>query len=135
MSMNANLERTPEAAVPAQGRLPLPGKRMMAWWADEMAEASRLAAALFFFPPMATLRNFRRIFADVAALGGAVVAEQQRYWEGFHTFLGREAPPYPGPAAPPPPSGVPGMTGPDLEELREAWHEFEVNRGDWSKSR
>jgi hypothetical protein len=108
--MKSNIEHK-AAPDPAGEQWTRPfGQPLFTWWADQAAQAYRFATFASLLPGVATLRHLHRFYAGV---------------------LPGETPQ----AAPDRPDNASAGPRNDLEELREAWQEFEETKGDWSKSR
>jgi hypothetical protein len=108
---------------------------LIAWWADQTTQASRLVTDACLFPVLATLQHARLACSVASAFGAVAAAQQNRYWERIETLFRPGSPSEGEGGVPQQPSMVPGMTRSDLEELRSAMREFEEAKGDWSKDR
>jgi hypothetical protein len=122
-------------AVAVQRGRPHAVHPLIAWWADETAQASRLVTDACLYPLLATLQQARLACAVASAFGAAAAARQNGYWEIIETFFRAGGPAEGRGTVSQRPSTVAGMTCGDLEELQSAMQEYEEAKGDWSKAR
>jgi DNA-binding transcriptional regulator YbjK len=120
---------------PGEGWGPYSQRQVFAWWADQMAQAYRLATSASLFPALAALQHARLLSADVAAVGEVAAAQQGCYWEGIRTLFQIQTPKIPREKVPPERRKMPGTHESELEELKKAMFDYEECRGDWSKAR
>jgi hypothetical protein len=131
--MERTLERKGGAAPVVEGGWPRPEQPIIAWWAKQAVQASRLVAVASLLPLQATLLPFRLACAAVSPRGARAVAPGGGSGEAIGTLFGR--PRGRRAFAAQAPSSIPGLTRGDLEELRSALQALEEARGDWSKAR
>ena len=132
--MVRTLEENGTAVAVQRGR-PQTVHPLIAWWADETSEASRLVTDACLFPVLATLQHARLACAVASAFGAVAAARQNGYWEIIGTLFQAGGPAEGLGRISQQPSTVSGMTCGDLEELQSAMQEYEEAKGDWSKAR
>ena len=122
--MTRTLEKTGRAVAVEGGPLPTVHP-LIAWWADQTTQASRLVTDACLFPVLATLQHARLACTVASAFGAVAAARQNRYWERIETLFRPGSPSKGAGGVSQQPSTVPGMTRSDLEELRSAMRELE----------
>jgi hypothetical protein len=116
--MVATLPKEGRTAVPADPWMLYRDNPALTWWANQVLQALRLALSVWYFPAAGAWWRWCQAWAE-----GPAHAER----------MGPRPPAVDPPR--PAPAPMPAQNRAELEELREAWREYEETRGDWSKSR